>query len=433
MTMSEAVRSVEVRVPGDKSITHRALILGALADGVSRVTHGLDSADTRATAGVLLSLGARIHRDDDAVTVTGRGLQHLSPPDEILDCANSGTTARLMMGVLAGHPFRSTLDGDTSLRGRPRRRVTDPLAAMGASFEELAEPDRLPITVEGGRLRSIDHCSARPSAQVKSSLLLAALTGGCHVSIEEPVQSRDHTERLLAALGVPIGFDGEAPHRVRMEPIASLPPFDIPVPGDISSTAFLVALGLLTPGLEIRIPGVGVNPTRTGFLDAVARMGGRVALEATTGAGGEPVATVSVRLADALRAVDITAAEVPRMIDELPIFAALAARAEGESRITGAAELRVKESDRIASLVANLRAVGVEAEQLADGLVVRGTDRPLAGRVHAGGDHRIAMAFGVLAALPGSRITIDDPAVVDVSFPAFWQILAHCAGTDPRA
>ncbi|HUF05872.1 MAG TPA: 3-phosphoshikimate 1-carboxyvinyltransferase [Candidatus Binatia bacterium] len=430
--MIEPTRSVEVRVPGDKSITHRALILAALAHGESRIAGGLDSADTRATAGVLHALGTRMRRDDAGVMVAGRGLQHLSSADGVLDCGNSGTTARLMLGVLAGQRFRSTLDGDASLRGRPMRRVTDPLAAMGARFEELGEPDRLPVAVDGARLQPIDHSSARASAQVKSSLLLAALTGGCSVSIEEPMQSRDHTERLLAALGVPIEVSGTAPHRVRIEPIASLPPFDITVPGDISSASFLVALGLLVPGLEIRIPGVGVNPTRTGFLDAVGRMGGSVAVETATGAGGEPVANLSVRSADTLRAVDVTAADVPPMIDELPVLAVLAARAEGESRITGAAELRVKESDRIAALVTNLRAVGLEAHELEDGLVVTGTDRPLEGRVDAGGDHRIAMAFGILAALPGNRITIDDPAAVGVSFPAFWQVLAHCAGTDPR-
>lgn len=431
--MPDAVRSVEVRVPGDKSITHRALILAALADGESRIAHGLDSADTRATAGVLRSLGARVHGSGDDVTVTGRGLQNLTPSDGVLDCANSGTTARLMLGVLAGHAFRSTLDGDASLRGRPMRRVTEPLAAMGARFEELGAPDRLPIAVQGGRLRAIDHATARPSAQVKSSLLLAALTGGCSVSIEEPTPSRDHTERLLAALGVPIGFTGTSPNRVRIEPIASLPPFDIPVPGDLSSAAFLVALGLLVPGLEIHIPSVGVNPTRTGFLDAVVHMGGRVAVEPVAGAGGEPVADLSVRHTGALRAIDVTAADVPRMIDELPVLAALAARADGESRITGAAELRVKESDRIAALVANLRAIGVEAEELTDGLVVTGTDGPLTGRVHTHGDHRIAMAFGVLAGVPGNTITIDDPAAVDVSFPAFWQILAVCSGVRLRA
>ncbi len=421
-------RSLEVRVPGDKSITHRALIVGALADGGSRITGGLDSADTRSTAGVLRALGVSIEGKGAELRVEGRGLQQLRPAGTVLDCGNSGTTARLMLGVLAGHAFRSTLDGDASLRARPMRRVTDPLAEMGAAILEIGEPDRLPIIIEGGRLQSIQHRSTRASAQVKSALLLAALTGGCSVTIDEPLRSRDHTERLLAALGVPIRVDGVVPHRVHLDPIPALPPFDIPVPGDVSSAAFLIALALLADRMELHIPGVGVNPTRIGFLHAVRRMGGAVHVERVTGAGGEPVADLHVQSADALRGIEVSAADVPFMIDELPILAVLASQARGETRITGAGELRVKESDRIAALVENLRTIGVRAEELPDGLVVEGNERPLSGTVRAHGDHRVAMAFGVLAALPKHDITIDEPGAVEVSFPGFWETLARCAG-----
>jgi 3-phosphoshikimate 1-carboxyvinyltransferase len=357
------------------------------------------------------------------VRVRSGGLAAWRTPAEALDCGNSGTTARLLMGLLAARPFAAVLTGDASLRGRPMRRITEPLARMGAGFRELGAPDRLPVEVRGGSLRGIDHCSPAASAQVKSAVLLAGLGGGVPVSVTEPLPSRDHTERMLRALGVEVsGAAGAGGWRVALQPLRRLPPLELEVPGDPSSAAFLAALALLADSGELRIRGVGVNPTRVGWVDVVRRMGGAVSVEAPRESGGEPVADLVVR-PSRLRATEVGGEEVPAAIDEIPVLAVLAARAEGETRITGAEELRVKETDRIAALAANLRAVGVEAEELPDGLVVRGTDRPLSGRVPTFHDHRIAMAFGVLAALPGNAIEVEDPAVADVSYPGFWTVL----------
>jgi 3-phosphoshikimate 1-carboxyvinyltransferase len=425
----------ELVLPGDKSITHRALMFAAAADGESRLRGLLPGEDCRSTAAVLRALGREVPpppADGGEVRVRGRGLAAWRAPADALDCGNSGTTARLMLGWLASRPFAATLTGDASLRGRPMRRVTGPLAAMGARFREAGEPGRLPIEVTGGSLRPLDFASPKASAQVKSAVLLAGLGGGVPVSVTEPVLSRDHTERMLAALGAPVRSE-RTPEGVRalLEAWAEpLPPLDLDVPGDPSSAAFLVALALLADGGELRIRRVCVNPTRVGFLAIVERMGARVERVDERVEGGEPVADLVVRPAR-LAGVDVQPGEIPAAIDEVPVLAALAARADGETRVTGAGELRVKESDRIAALVAALRAIGAEAEELEDGLVVRGSDRPLRGRVVTHGDHRIAMAFGVLGALPGNEIEVDDRACAAVSFPGFWELLGRVAGRNP--
>ncbi|MBI4408702.1 MAG: 3-phosphoshikimate 1-carboxyvinyltransferase [Gemmatimonadetes bacterium] len=422
---------VEVRVPGDKSITHRALILAALARGTSELRGLLPAEDPNTTARVLRALGCAIPelpRNGAAVRVAGRGLDGLREPADTLDCGNSGTTARLVLGVLAGFPFAASLTGDESLRSRPMRRVTEPLARMGACIEELGEPDRLPVRVRGGVLRPLDYDSPKASAQVKSALLLAGLTGGVRVSVAEPVRSRDHTERLLRAMGAHVILTQQprGGASVRLEPPRFLEPLELTVPGDFSSAAFFIALGLLAPAGGIRIPGVGVNPTRTGLLEVLRRMGAEPAVDAPRGVGSEAVGVILARPAP-LRATEVSDAEIPMLIDEVPVLAALASRAEGETRITGARELRVKESDRLAALAANLRAIGVEAEELPDGLVVRGTERPLRGRVRSFGDHRIAMAFGVLGALPENEIEVEGADVVSISYPGFWEELRRCA------
>ena len=417
----------DVTVPGDKSITHRALMLAAVADGESRLRGLLPGADCRATASVLRALGCGVPdppADGSEVRVAVRGIAGWTAPAAWLDCGNSGTTARLMMGLLAGRPFAATLTGDESLRGRPMRRITEPLARMGARFAEHGAPDRLPIEVIGGPLRPLDYASPKASAQIKSAVLLAGLGGGVPVAVTEPIRSRDHTERMLAALGERVETaDTGAGVRIELAPSGRAPPpLDLDVPGDPSSAAFLVALALLADAGELRIRNVGVNPTRTGFFRLVERMGARIGMEDPRTAGGEPVADL-VAAPARLRGIHVGGDEVPDAIDEIPVLAVLAARAEGETRITGAGELRVKETDRIAAVAANLRGLGVEAEELEDGIVVRGTDRPLSGSVRAFHDHRIAMAFGVLAAQPGNAIEIDHPEVVDVSFPGFWELL----------
>lgn len=419
--------SGDVALPGDKSITHRALMLSAAATGQSRLRGLLPGADCRSTAAVLRALGCGVPdlpADGSEVAVAGRGIASWTAPAAWLDCGNSGTTARLMMGLLASRPFSSTLTGDDSLRGRPMRRITEPLARMGARFREAGAPDRLPIEVVGGPLRSIDYVSPKASAQIKSAVLLGGLGAGVPVSVTEPMLSRDHTERILRALGETVETEESGGGvRIRLAPSGNpLPPLDLDVPGDPSSAAFLVALALLADGGELRIRNVGMNPTRTGFLRWVERMGARIAREDERTAGGEPVADLVVRPAT-LAAIEVGGDEVPDGIDEVPMLAVLAARARGETRITGAGELRVKETDRIAAVAGNLRRLGVEAEELEDGIVVRGTEGPLAGRVKAFDDHRIAMAFGVLGAQPGNAVEIDHPECVDVSFPGFWELL----------
>jgi 3-phosphoshikimate 1-carboxyvinyltransferase len=423
-----------IRVPGDKSLTHRALIFSALAEGRSSLANLQAGEDVQATASVLRALGCRIpplSGNGSALVIEGRGLHGVAAPATALDCLNSGTTARLMLGVLAGQPFRAVLTGDASLRSRPMRRVTDPLSRMGARFAELEHADRLPIAVEGGPLRGIDFESPRASAQVKSALLLAGLTGGAHVIVREPVLSRDHTERLLSAMGVNVRTTPDALGVViELEPATALRALQLSVPGDISAASFFLALGLLT-AQPVLVQDVGLNPGRTGLLRVLKRMGARIETSRERDESGEPVGDV---IAEPSRLVGtfIGEEELPSLIDEIPILAVIAARAEGETTIRGASELRVKESDRLAALAANLRAVGAEVEELPDGLIVRGTDRPLAGRVRSYGDHRIAMAFGVLGALPGNNVAIDDPSVAAVSLPGFWEQLRMCSGTSAR-
>jgi 3-phosphoshikimate 1-carboxyvinyltransferase len=426
----------EVRVPGDKSLTHRALMIAAAAKGESRLAGLLPGGDCRSTAAVLHAFGVPIPElptDGSEIRIQSHGLSAWTSPDETLDCGNSGTTARLMMGLIAGRDFCATLTGDPSLRSRPMRRITDPLTAMGARVREIGVPDRLPIEICGGRLTGIDHRSPKASAQIKSAVLLAGLAGRVPVSVWEPIRSRDHTERMLRSLGVELR---EGPREggwlVELAPPdAELQPLDMEVPGDPSSAAFVAALAVLATSGQLRIRNIGINPTRTGFFEVLSRMGASITIIGERVSAGEPLGDI-VAAPGPLRAISVEATEIPAMIDELPILACLATRAEGETRITGAEELRAKESDRIAAIVQNLRAIGAEAEELPDGLVVRGSDRPLAGPVAALHDHRIAMAFGVLGALPGNRIDIDTPEVVEVSFPGFWELLDRLAGAATR-
>jgi 3-phosphoshikimate 1-carboxyvinyltransferase len=420
---------VKIRVPGDKSITQRALILATLSEGESRLSGLLTGDDPRSTAAALRALGADVPPpppDGSEISVHGRGLRGLVASDRELDFGNSGTGARLMLGVLAGQPFDTVVTGDPSLRGRPMRRVTDPLSEMGAAFEELSEANRLPIRVRGGSLHSIDYVSPVASAQVKSAVLFAGLVGGCPVSVLEPGRSRDHTERMLRGVGALVtGAPEGGGWQVRLDtPPARIDPLDYRVPGDPSSAAFLLALAALG-GVDgpLRIEDVALNPTRTGFLAALRRMGITVDASVRRDVPWEPVGDLEIGSTETLRATEIAGEEVPALIDEIPVLAVLAARAEGATRITGAGELRIKETNRITALVENLRAVGVQAEELEDGLEIEGTDRPLAGRVRASHDHRIAMAFGVLGAVPGNEIEIDQPGIAGVSFPGFWKLI----------
>ncbi len=413
------------RVPGDKSITHRLLILAALARGESRIQGALTSLDARASARVLRALGAIVSplRADAPVRVTGR--ERLRRPPTVLDCGNSGTTARLLMGALAAYPFRATLSGDRSLRIRPMRRVTEPLSAMGARFTG-ADLDRLPLSIRGGRLRPLEWEMPVSSAQIKGALLFAGVAAGCPVAVREPAgRSRDHTERLLRAFGYSVSEDGAG--WVRLRPDGRLEPFAVEVPGDPSSAAFLVGAALMSRGGPIRIEGVGVNPTRTGFLRVLERMGAGVSVEHRRDQGGEPVGDLVTAPAE-LGATTVEADEVPSLIDEIPLLAVVASRAAGRTRFVEVGELRVKESNRLELLADNLRAVGVPAEASGNHLEVEGTDRPPRGAVRTHGDHRIAMAFAVLGLVPGARVRIDDLRCAEVSFPRFDAVLRRLAG-----
>jgi 3-phosphoshikimate 1-carboxyvinyltransferase len=407
-----------VRVPGDKSISHRALILGALAGGPSRVRGILESEDVRSTAAVLRALGAAIPQLSADIQVMGRGLRGLCAPKDSLDCGNSGTTTRLMSGVVAAHPFSARFIGDPSLSKRPMRRVAEPLTYMGARFQ-FERGDGLPMTIAGAELRSVDWDTRSASAQVKSAILLAGLISQVEVRVTESSPSRDHTERMLRAMGVRVENNG---NQVWQQVASRLTPVDVDVPSDPSSAAFFVALAVLAAKGQLEIQDVCINPTRAGFFDAMRRMGADITIERRSVAGGEEIGTLVVR-PSSLKNLEITENQVPSLIDELPLLACVAAGAGVELEITGAAELRVKESDRINTVVQNLRAVGASAEELPDGLRVRRVARQLSGVVDPRADHRIAMAFGILSAATGNRITVLNPECVAVSYPRFWEDL----------
>lgn len=411
-----------VRVPGDKSISHRSLILASLADGESRIRGVLDSGDVGSTAAVLRALGVRVATLSGDMRVKGVGLRGLESPRQALDCGNSGTTARLMAGVVAAHPFSARFEGDASLSRRPMKRLAEPLSYMGAQFE-FERGDGLPMTVRGMDLRSVDWDTGASSAQVKSAILLAGLISGVDVRVTERSPSRDHTERMLRAMGVDVENDR---NQVCLRPTSRLAPIELEVPADPSSAAFFVALASLATKGELMLTGVCLNPTRTGFFEAMKRMGADLSARVDAGGAGEPTGTLTVRPAP-LRGIHITEVEVPSLIDELPLIACVAAGAGIDLEITGAAELRVKESDRIAAVVQNLRAVGARAEELPDGLRVSGPRRELSGAIDPRGDHRIAMAFGVLSAATGNRIHIRNPECAAVSYPNFWDDLRRVA------
>jgi 3-phosphoshikimate 1-carboxyvinyltransferase len=412
-----------VRVPGDKSITHRVLLLSVLSPGVSHIGGALTSLDARSTARVLRQLGGDISPLRVRSLVRVRGRKRLRRPEAVLNCGNSGTTTRLLLGLLAGHPFTATLTGDASLRKRPMRRVTGPLSQMGARFIEPAG-DGLPLTVRGGPLRPLRYAMPVSSAQIKGALLLAGVAGEVEVEVLEPHgRSRDHTERLLRAFGYEVA---ERDGWIAFRPTGRLEPFEVQVPGDPSSAAFLVGAAVIAEGGELRVASVCVNPTRTGFLSVLRRMGAEVTVENPVTHLGEPVADLRVRPAQ-LRGTEVAAAEIPGLIDEIPLLAVLGSRAEGTTVFRQVGELRVKESDRLGLLAENLRAVGAEAEVQGDDLFVGGGSATPNGNVRTAGDHRLAMAFAVLGTVPGARVKVDNMACAAVSFPGFSQALQGIA------
>ncbi|MBV8371553.1 MAG: 3-phosphoshikimate 1-carboxyvinyltransferase [Candidatus Eremiobacteraeota bacterium] len=408
-------------VPGDKSIAHRALLLAALARGASRLRNLPAGLDVRSTQRVLRALGVAMREDGGALVVTGSGGALVAPP-EPLDCGNSGTTIRLLSGVLATRALVATLDGDASLRARPMRRIAQPLTGFGARFE-LSKYGTAPFVLHGnGEARGAQVEITVPSAQVKSAVLLAALGAHGPTRLTGALATRDHTERLFRAFGISCAADDGA---LLVEGPQVPRACDVDVPGDVSSAAFLLAAAAAVPGARAVVDGVGLNPTRTAFFEVLRRFGAEVDV-LTTDASAEPRGRVDVRGA-ALRAIVIEPDEVPGLIDELPLVGVLGAFARGTTVVTGAAELRVKESDRIETFARAARALGAEVETFGDGFAVHGPARWRSGSVVTAGDHRIAMAFSVAARAAGISVVLDDPDCMAVSFPGFAHALERVA------
>ena len=410
-----------VRIPGDKSISHRALMLAAIAEGSSRIRGFLEGEDTRATAAVLAQLGVRIEVPSQGERVVhGVGLHGLRGSAQPLDCGNAGTGMRLLAGVLAGQAFDSVLVGDPSLSKRPMRRVTDPLAQMGARID--SHEGMPPLRLRGGSaLRGIRYELPIASAQVKSALLLAGLYANGTTEIIEPHPTRDYTERMLSAFGWPIAFE---PGRAQLEGGHRLRATNVEVPADFSSAAFFVVAASIVPGSELRLPGVGLNPRRTGLLQALRLMGADITVERQRAAGGEPVGDLLVRHAP-LHGIELPKALVPDMIDEFPVLFIAAAAAAGRTLVRGAAELRVKESDRIAAMATGLRALGVAFEETPDGAIIDGGTIG-AGTTESLTDHRIAMSFAVAGLVATGPVRINDCRHVATSFPGFFELANDC-------
>jgi len=411
----------EVTPPGDKSISHRAALLSSVARGEARLANFSPSADCAATLDCMEALGAGIERGPakpGVVHVAGVGEDGLREPVDVLCAGNSGTTMRLLSGLLSAQPFLSIITGDDSLRSRPMDRVVVPLRLMGADVWGRAGGSLAPLAIKGGALRGIDYALPVASAQVKSALLIAGLYAGGSTTLREPAKSRDHTERLMAAMGVDVTVDGLV---VSVRPLeAPLDAMDMEVPGDISSAAYWMVAGAVHPDARLRVNGVGVNPTRTGIVDVLLEMGARLRIENQRRIGHEPVGDIVVESSQ-LTGVELRGDLIPRLIDEIPVLAVAACFSSGDTVIGDAAELRVKESDRIGSLVKELRCLGAAVEETSDGLIVHGGGKISGGECHSHGDHRLAMALGVAALLADGETALVDDGAVEVSYPAFWQ------------
>lgn len=414
-------------VPGDKSISHRSALLAAMASGRSRIRRFSTAGDCASTVGLLRQLGVEMHRDGDDLYVDGEGVAALSPPPRPLDCGRSGTTMRLAAGLLAGTPGRRTvLGGDDQLLRRPMTRVAEPLRRMGASVD-TTQGGTAPLTVDGAPLRGIEYVLPVASAQVKSAILLAGLQASGTTVVVDSVPTRDHTERLLRSMGVPVGVSRSADGRVRTCLSAATPGcLDLVVPGDFSSAAPLIVAAALVPGSDVLLEDIGLNTTRTGLLRVLERMG--AAIEVVPSATEpEPRGSIRVRH-NGLQATSVTAQEVPALIDELPLVGLLAAAAEGRTEVRGAGELRAKESDRITGLVAGLRALGASADELPDGFAVRGPTALTGGSADALGDHRLAMTFVVAGLIASGPVYVSGLEFVADSFPGFFATLGRLQG-----
>ncbi|MFD4706609.1 3-phosphoshikimate 1-carboxyvinyltransferase [Gottfriedia sp. NPDC058432] len=419
-TQLEKIRLVgDVTIPGDKSISHRAIMFGSLAKGTTKITNFLLGEDCLSTIACFRKLGVQIEVSEDEVVVYGKGIEELKEAHEVLDVGNSGTTARLMMGILSGLPFHSVIIGDESIGKRPMKRVTKPLKMMGTSIDGREDATYTPISIRGGSLNSISYASPVSSAQVKSSILLAGLFAKGTTTVTEPEKSRDHTERMLKAFGCELEVDG---NKVSINGNQELTATDVIVPGDISSAAFFLVAGSIVPNSEILLKNVGVNPTRKGILTVLERMGANITLEDENVVNGEPIANIRVKSSN-LKSTVIGGAEIPTCIDELPILALAAALADGETIIKDAEELRVKETDRIQTVVTELTNLGVSIEATKDGMIIQGNSSLIGANVNSHGDHRMGMMLSIAALLAKGDTIIENTECIAVSFPNFKEQL----------
>lgn len=407
-------------VPGDKSISHRAVIFGAIAEGRTYIRNFLNGHDCRATVGIMRALGVRIDISNTRLVVHGVGLNGLKEPENVLDCDNSGTTMRLMAGLLAGQQFPSILNGTAQIRGRPMDRIVDPLHLMQAQVFGRQNGKYAPLTVVPSRLKSIEYLMPVASAQVKSCLLLAGLYAHGLTVVRQPGPARDHTERMLGAMGAPVTTLGDTIHSER--PQTPLQPLDITVPGDISSAAFLLVAASAQPDSDLTIVDVGINETRTGIVDALSEMGASIRYKERTSQGGEPMATLVIS-GGGLRGMEFGGEQIVTMIDELPVLAVAATQAEGRTIVRDAQELRVKETDRIATTVVELQKMGAKIQETPDGFMVDGPTQLHGTDVDSHGDHRLAMALAVASLIAKGETTIYNAHVTADSFPGFEATL----------
>lgn len=408
-----------IEIPGDKSISHRAVMFGAIAEGITKISNFLEGEDCLSTISCFRKLGVKIEQDGNDVTVYGNGLGGLMEPREVLDVGNSGTTIRLMLGVLANAPFHCTVIGDDSIGKRPMKRVTTPLRDMGAEIDGREDGQFTPLSIRGGNVKGMHYESPVASAQVKSAILLAGLQGEGVTSVTEPLQSRDHTERMLRAFGCDVHVDGRT---VSVQGGQKLSGTVVEVPGDISSAAFFLAAGAIVPNSKIVLKNVGLNPTRTGILEVLSKMNAEISIDHIRNEEFEPSGDITIQ-ASKLKGIDIGGELIPRLIDEIPIIALLATQAEGITRITDAEELKVKETNRIDTVVNELKKLGARIEATEDGMIIHGKTSLRGNDVNSYGDHRIGMMLAVASCIADGKIAIENSEAVAVSYPNFFKQL----------
>ncbi|MGG2066366.1 3-phosphoshikimate 1-carboxyvinyltransferase [Bacillus sp. S14(2024)] len=406
-------------VPGDKSISHRAVMFGAIAEGTTKITNFLQGEDCLSTIACFQKLGIRIEQNSNDVTVYGKGLQRLVEPTEVLDVGNSGTTIRLMLGILANALFHCTVIGDSSIGKRPMKRVTEPLRQMGAKIDGREDGQYTPLSIRGGNIKGIHYRSPVASAQVKSAVLLAGLQGEGVTAVTEPLQSRDHTERMLRTFGCDVTVDGLT---VSLEGGQKLSAANIEVPGDISSAAFFLVAGAIVPNSKVVLKNVGLNPTRTGILDVLSQMGANLSIDNIRNEEFEPCGDITIETSK-LRGIEVSGALIPKLIDEIPILALLATQAEGTTVIKDAEELKVKETNRIDTVVNELKKLGAHIEATEDGMIVHGKTQLHGNVVNSHGDHRIGMMLGIASCIADGEVIIENSEAVAVSYPNFFEQL----------